>query len=126
MVISGAIGVLFQFVFRAEDKAWDTERYVETVCIGISRLANSMLYIRLSVLLRAVLSDHHRIIPAQHKNERHWHRVGDVEPRQHGLSFHRNHCRKDQRPVDARWRYRVSGWGGFHASIQGNLSNGAH
>lgn len=28
MIVSGVIGVLFQFVFRVSDKAWDTERYI--------------------------------------------------------------------------------------------------
>lgn len=41
MLVSGGIGILFQFVFRREDKQWDADRYIETVFIGISRLANS-------------------------------------------------------------------------------------
>ena len=44
MLISSAIGILFQFVLRKEDKQWDADRYIETVFIGISRLANTFCF----------------------------------------------------------------------------------
>lgn len=63
MLISAAIGILFQFVFRTESNTWDTGRWVETVVIGISRLANSNLFRYHSILLRTLLTHHNRVIP---------------------------------------------------------------
>lgn len=57
MLISGVIGVLFQFVFRAGgDKQWDADRYIETVFIGLSRLANSIPVLTQRSALGSILS----------------------------------------------------------------------
>lgn len=45
MSLSGAIGILFQFVFKNETSGWNPERIVETVFIAVSRLANSILVV---------------------------------------------------------------------------------
>ena len=41
MLLSGTIGVLFQFVFRNQDSGWNPTRIIETLFIAFSRLANS-------------------------------------------------------------------------------------
>lgn len=45
LVLSGGIGVLFQFVFRNETSGWNPERIVETIFVAVSRLANSIFFL---------------------------------------------------------------------------------
>jgi hypothetical protein len=90
MFLSGAIGVLFQFVFRTKNNDWDTGRYIETVFIGLSRLANSTYRFECSFRIWTLFADNYRIVSVRNQNNGNRCRGGDVKSRQYGLTFRRH------------------------------------